>query len=354
MVKFLATAEDGNIHAVASSSDGPLLGELAALGVSTFDVNMVSKRSVLPSAVRLRRVIRAWSPDVVVLRGQFAGFAGALASFATRRTRIVYVCAYPSFYSNGSFLRNVRNWAVEFVSCRRASQVVVLNESDRAVYIDQHLARPTKISLIRNGVDTDKLEPQLSETVPDRVGFVGRLVEWKGVDVLIDAVSLLPEGIRSGLNVDIIGDGACANDLKSQASSVTENLGMSSPRFRFLGEIAATSEFYATCAVVIVPSRQEPFGIVAIEAMACGVPVIASRVGGLAETVLDGETGFLVPPGDPVALAGRIQQLLTDQALAREMARAARRRVVDKYSQTTMRYEYARTYTRAIEDRSRT
>jgi D-inositol-3-phosphate glycosyltransferase len=84
--------------------------------------------------------------------------------------------------------------------------------------------------------------------------------------------------------------------------------------------------YYSAAEVCVVPSLYESFGLVALEAMACGTPVIASRVGGLQQTVEDGETGFLVPAGDAEALAGRLQTLLTDRDLRRYLGRNAVRR----------------------------
>jgi starch synthase len=84
--------------------------------------------------------------------------------------------------------------------------------------------------------------------------------------------------------------------------------------------------------VFLCPSVYEPFGLINLEAMACGTPVVASRVGGIPEVVVDGETGFLVPPGDPRALAAAVREVLADPERAARLGHAGRRRVVDKFS----------------------
>jgi glycosyltransferase involved in cell wall biosynthesis len=91
----------------------------------------------------------------------------------------------------------------------------------------------------------------------------------------------------------------------------------------------------AAADVVVVPSRDEAFGIVNVESLAVGTPVVASRVGGISEIVRDGRDGFLVPPDDPAALADRLSTLLCDANLRRTMAGSARRRFVDTYELET-------------------
>jgi len=94
---------------------------------------------------------------------------------------------------------------------------------------------------------------------------------------------------------------------------------------RFLGYRRDVPDLLALMDLVVMPSLRESFGMVALEAMACGTPVIASKVGGLALNVRDGETGFLVPDGDPEALAGRIRLLLCDESLRLKLGAQAHR-----------------------------
>jgi glycogen(starch) synthase len=121
----------------------------------------------------------------------------------------------------------------------------------------------------------------------------------------------------------VVGDGDQALFLQRTA----RYLGISS-HVDFVGWQTgpALVSFYQQADVVVVPSRYEPFGLVALEAMACGRPVVASSAGGLAEIVMDSETGFLVPPGDDLRLAQRIVQVLLDHGIATRMGLAARER----------------------------
>jgi glycosyltransferase involved in cell wall biosynthesis len=169
--------------------------------------------------------------------------------------------------------------------------------------------------------------------------YVGRLVTFKGLDHLLDAVAMLngrmsPEALNSNANhslakaprlpvrLILAGDGPHRAALQERAN----RLGLGG-RVQFLGSVPhyEIPHLNAISDAFVVPSTDhETFCIAACEAMGCGRPVIATRVGGLPEVVRDGETGFLVPPGDAAALAERIAMLLGDGGLRQRMGEAAR------------------------------
>ncbi len=158
----------------------------------------------------------------------------------------------------------------------------------------------------------------------------GRLFYSKGQDTLIEAVSKLRrEGIP--VRVKFIGDGPARNQLISRAgeSGVGDIC-------EFIGHVAHEEVLknMAGAAMTIVPSRDEAFGYAAIESMAVGTPVIASRVGGLAEVVRDGVDGYLVPPEDFESLASKIKLLLGNAELREKMGQNARERFLETFEQS--------------------
>ena len=148
-------------------------------------------------------------------------------------------------------------------------------------------------------------------TAPRVLLYVGRVQQLKGPDLLLRAVACLEEDEKHGLQVLIVGGDRDEDVELVQLRELAQDLGISD-MVSFIGmvEQKQLSLFYSAADVCVVPSHYESFGLVAAEALACGTPVVASRVGGLAETVKDGENGYLVPWRCPEAFAERIELLL--------------------------------------------
>ena len=180
------------------------------------------------------------------------------------------------------------------------------------------------LRVIPNGVDLDRFVPSGSSSTDQYILFVGRLVVQKGVDVALQAFSVLLRRCPH-VRLIVVGDGSLALYFQR----VARYLGLSS-QVSFVGWKTGQSlvRLYQGAEVVVMPSFYEPFGIVVLEAMACGRPVVATRTGGLAEVVEDGVNGFLVPPGDYLRLAQRIAALLLDPNRAATFGEAARQRAL--------------------------
>lgn len=191
------------------------------------------------------------------------------------------------------------------------------------------------VSIVPCGVDLDLFRAQ-GETERRRDGWhrlvvVTRLVERKGVDDVIRALVHVP---RAEL---IVAGGPPREELRHDPEarrlrSIAEDLGVSD-RLVLRGRLdrQAVPRLMRSADVVVATPWYEPFGIVAVEAMACGVPIVASAVGGMIDTVVDGVTGLLVPPRDPDAVAGALNALLADDARRQTLGQAGARRVEARY-----------------------
>lgn len=174
---------------------------------------------------------------------------------------------------------------------------------------------------------------------PVGVLFVGRLEPRKGVDVLLDcAVPLLAR--HRDLEITIAGDDSVPT---LDGSTLRARFERTAPtdlaaRVHFLGPVddAALLSLYADCEILVVPSRYESFGLMLLEAMMFAKPVVAADVGGMREIVVDGETGRLVPAGDPDALAAALGDLLEQPELRRRLGAAGRRRYEERFSREQM------------------
>lgn len=170
------------------------------------------------------------------------------------------------------------------------------------------------------------------------------LVKRKGIDILLSAISTLAdEGYTTTLW--IAGDGPDRPSLERRSSQ----LGLDG-QVRFLGQRDDVSDLLEACDVFVLPSQREGLGVAALEAMAAGRPVVATRVGGLAEAVIHEETGLLVPPEDPAALAESLARSIGDLALRERLGAAGPARITKTYSPPAMVDAYERLYSELIRE----
>jgi glycosyltransferase involved in cell wall biosynthesis len=222
-----------------------------------------------------------------------------------------------------------RNWYTRRLYNERVDGVVAISQAIMELLVGAGVSRQ-RIRLIHSGIDASRFRD-----VPDQsgsrmghcvVGCLGVLEQRKGQTELLRALSRLR---ADGLKVLCVigGDGPLRSELEKQAGD--EGL---QDTVRFLGFVSDVPGFFAGIDIFVMPSRFEGLGIAVLEAMAAGKAVIASRVGGLVESVVDGETGFLVPNRDVAALAAAIATLAKEPARGREMGRRGRARVLEHFS----------------------
>ena len=212
-----------------------------------------------------------------------------------------------------------------------ADRIVAATSVERKRLIEDYRADAARIVVIPCGVDTELFSPDAPYQARATVGlgpgpvvlYVGRLAPIKGLDTLLDALAHLRGQGRPVQLLVVGGDTDESFDgHEAELRRRVDRLGLSQA-VRFLGAQPQDTlrTYYVAADVTVLPSYYESFGMVALEAMACGSPVIASRVGGLTSTVRDGVTGFLVPEGDATALAARLDGLLADPDLRWRLGR---------------------------------
>jgi alpha-maltose-1-phosphate synthase len=233
----------------------------------------------------------------------------------------------------------VSTWC-ERTAAASAAAVVAVSAGMKADILAAYPEIPAeRVRVIRNGIDTDEYRPDPRTGILTRYGvdpgrpyviFVGRITRQKGVPVLLRAASaLIPEAQLVLL--------AGAADTPEQLAEVTELVdGLRATRSGviWIPEMLPKPEviqLLTHATVFAIPSIYEPLGIVNLEAMACGTAVVGSRTGGIPEVVVDGETGLLVPAGEPEPLAEALNTLLRDPDRAEAMGQAGRKRAVSEF-----------------------
>jgi glycosyltransferase involved in cell wall biosynthesis len=296
----------------------------------------VPKDELLPHmgefACELRRLWRATPPAAVHSHFWMSGLASLEAA------RPLGIPVLHTYHALGIVKRRNQGGKDTSPPGRLDAEALIAREADRIVATSNEERHelitmggdPSRISVVPCGVDLDRFRPDGAvEPRPrqrPRVVVVSRLVERKGIGNVIEALAMLDD-------VDLVIAGGPPRDALAEDEAVqryrrlAERLGVAD-RVELRGAVArdeVPALLRSADAVACCP-WYEPFGLVAVEAMACGVPVVASNVGGLAETVVDGRTGLHVPPRSPAAIAEALRRLLADDSRRRSMARAAARR----------------------------
>jgi glycosyltransferase involved in cell wall biosynthesis len=320
-----------------TGNDGDLADRLRALGIRTFTLVMDRPWRCALSWPGIYAILRRERPDVLVVHGQWGGFFGALAGRAAGLRTIIYYTHFPSFYTDWDFLRVLRNRLAESVTCRVATKIVCLGEAGRYQYLLRRLADESKLLYLPNCVDPAALTKTIDRvellremglaadnTEPVAVSM-GRLADQKRIDWILQAWALVEKQSERG-RLAVVGGGPEANALRQLAAE----LGLR--RCHFLGPQRDGYRYFCAADFGVMSSLFEALSLALIEAMLLGCPMIGTNVDGIAEAIVDGTTGLLVPPGDPPALAAAMLELLRDPARARRMGEAARRRAEGLYS----------------------
>jgi alpha-maltose-1-phosphate synthase len=250
----------------------------------------------------------------------------------------------------------ISSWC-ERASAGAAAAVVAVSDGMRADILAAYPEiSPERIRVIRNGIDTTEYRPDAETWVLDRYGidlarpyviFVGRITRQKGVPVLLRAASgLVPEA-----QLVLCAGQPDTPELEAEVTGLVDGLRASRSGVVWIPEMLEKREviqLLTHATVFACPSVYEPLGIVNLEAMACGTAVVASRTGGIPEVVADGETGLLVPPGEPEPLSAALNTLISDPDRAAAMGQAGHKRAVAEFGWPAIAAQTAALYAELV------
>jgi len=332
LVEFVARSDPSRFdhRILCLTRGGPLRAEAESRGAGVEVLGKAGRwdARILP---RLASRILAHRPDIVHTYLFTANFWGRLAARLTGTRGVISSvrCLDPG-EMRGAYL-----WA-ERLLWPAADRILGVS-SALGDWLRESVGVPAeRITVVPNGKDPrlyppdigrDEVRRELGVEASHRlVTLVGRLHRQKGQDLLIEAAPAVLDAVP-GARFLLLGEGPWAGevDRRLHAAGLEKRFLRAHHRDDVARVLAATD-------LVVLPSRYEGFPNVVVEAMAARRPVVATRVPGTDEAVLDGETGLLVPPGDPQALAAALVRVLRDDALAQRLARAGRERFLDLYT----------------------
>lgn len=336
LVRLTSAMRDaGDDPRVLSTADGPVIGVLRGRDIPTrveqVDADGVKiagsagallrgAASILRGGWRVGGVVRRERPDVIVAESSKTLLLGAVAALRGRVPLVWHVHDRIS----SEYFGLPTSLALRLLGAVVARGYVANSQTTRSTLWT--LGRPSAVSY--PGVELDAVTTRRTQAAPEDVviGMVGRLAEWKGQDVLLDALALMQHRPR----VRLIGDAQFGeHDYRDALHRQAERLGLGE-RVTFDGHVDDPLAAMSACDIVVHCSRKaEPFGQVVVEGMAAGAAVVATGPGGPAEIVRDRLDGVLVDPNDPQQLATVLDELVADRALRERLADTGAERARD-------------------------
>jgi len=308
--------------------------EIKAKGIEVFV--FYSKKWFSYSIIRsLSQLCRQWKPDLLHTHLLHADvYAAVIKSFFIRSLKIVstkhgfqetWLEQYG--FAVNSKLKKMPFYWLSRLAERKIDQSFTISHAMAAFYYDSKITRQ-RIPVIHHGLRQEAIPEEAVLATPSsplRIVSVGRLTRYKGFRYLLDAMAVLKEK-QPAVVLEIAGNGPQREELETYCKKLglTDNV-------RFLGFQPQPQKLLEKAALVVIPSTVEPFGLVFIEAMAYGKPIVAFDVPAGNEIVKDGETGFLIEPFNTSMMADRLEKILFDPVLANSLGKQGRLTLLQRF-----------------------
>jgi len=340
--------KQGHKVGLVAAPEPRLMEGAKALGVKVFPnphfVRPIRPWKDLRALWRVFGAIRQFKSDLVSAHSTKAGFA-ARFSCAILRVPVIFTAHGWAFTEGKNPLTRYLLALAERLSAKVTEKIICVSEHDKKLALRFRVAPEQKLIVIHNGMeptlylnaDGSKVRFELGLKEDEiLITMVARFVPQKDHDTLLQALSLLPGG---GFKAALVGGGEREAFFRKKVGK----LGLGD-NVIFLGERRDVPQILAASDIFVLSSNWEGLPRSIIEAMMAGLPVVATRIGGVSELVEDEVTGFLVPPKDPDALAEALQKLIADPELRRRMGEAGREKALQEFTLDRMLHETERVY----------
>lgn len=339
--------QKGHSVSVIGGGEGQFVTDLQKSGVRTVSIPSLV-RTIYPRKdyIAIKEIIsflKKEQPDIVACHSSKAGFLGRIAA------RIVHIpsvfTAHGWAFSEGIPISRRKIYIlIEKAAAMLSQKIITVSIYDYNLARRYHVGRTNQLVCIHNGI------PQIDRTIPApqkiarvRLCMVARFDRQKDHILLMQALSKIQD---RPWTIDFIGDGP----LKEEMKQMSKQLGIAD-RTNFLGYQEDVASYLNKAHIFTLISNWEGFPCSILEAMRAGLPVIASDVGGVSESIQDGENGFLIPRGDVTVLKNQLQQLLDDPLLRKKMGTKGRKKYTQSFTFEKMAEKTLAVYREAIQNR---
>lgn len=339
-----ALVNDNHQVELIVGEQGALVDELRAMNVKVHIipelVREISPYKDIKCALIIRKIIKKFSPDVIALHSSKAGIVGRLAALFLNIPVIFTVHGWS--FANGVNDNKRRLYIIiERLFSKVTDEIITVSAQDKQLAIEHNVASASQQTVIHNGVPLKKTTPHVYQNnAVVKLISVARFSEQKDHESLLKALSLLE---TRNWALTLVGKGPRLDEMKQ----LSQDLGISD-NVVFTGERLDVDFLLADSDIFLLISNWEGFPISILEAMRAGLPVLASDVGGVSESVIDGKTGYLVPRADIDAIKNRLADLINDCSLRAEFGKSGNEFFLESFSFNAMYNKTVELYQKAI------
>ncbi len=329
---------------MACAPGGPLNELVVEHGMTVHPIkNFVSEMAFfkdLHALWQVYRLLRKRRFDLVHTHNSKGGFIGRFAAFLASGPPVIHGVHGFAFHQNEPWLRRTLFFTLEKIAKYWSAKVICISQPLVDLWVQCKLAAPEKISKIYSGIEVNKFKKKVNRSKIRKelgldskdiaIGQVSKLWEGKGHEDIINAAPALVEKVPQA-KIIFIGEGPLLEKLQKMTTekNVQDN-------FIFLGYRSNIPELTQALDIAVLASHFEGMGRVILEAMAVGLPIVASRVGGIVDLVIDNETGLLVDPHTPSQLTLALTKLAQDPDLRKKMGALGQQRVDERFTSAMM------------------
>jgi len=317
-------------------TDPEILGQLFAKDIHVTRIGRTPGSSIFPALRQIRKQLKDFNPDLIHTHEDLSSVLGVIATLGSKIKRA------HTLHCGNMYPLTLKERITKFIQGRSIDAFIAISSSVKKDFLERCPVDANRVTVVENGVPLDRFHCNNKGGDRRLIVCVARLDHpIKGQDILLRALHLLKEK-RINFGCILVGDGASAEYLKNLASElgITKDI-------EFSGKQSDVSKFINRASIAVVPSRHEGFGISAIEAMACGRPVIASATGGLCDLIQHGGNGLRFRTGDHNDLADQILRLSEDSELYEALVRAGHE-TAKRHSIEEMAWQYQALYEQIV------